>query len=652
MATPQIIEQFARLNEEFARVHDSEIQRLINNQRSLEIQNIKDTNSFCPFSQMQNRTVSPEDVQRTLEEGYGDANILKSLMCLNNSIVAFPASGGGSSFKVRHYLENLRQIGCESVEGCALLTDIRPHGKNLFITKVPRRNEPRARFDQIHEYFIGAFGTNSLRSKIPNFSFIMGIFQCSPPYLDNKTLTFCQNNVAGNQINYIMYENVTNSITLQDFIIGGCTFEEYLNVLVQLVLAIDLAYREFDFTHFDFHTQNVLIRELPQQILIPYESGYLRTKYIATIIDYGRSHIKYNGNNFGYDLIEGGIYPNKSYPMFDIYKLLMFSLADAAFGTYNMKSYVGLSDNQIAQRGMLINPSVFQNVKELISYFNPSLPRNNITNQLTTVADYLIKTRRFYYLLPYSPQFDIRPLLFFQYAILPTYSGVIGTFLQSRPLANFSIYGCNSKGTCYGLEQAIMEYTQPDIKYINDVYIFYEMLITSKVPLQELMYRGENQYENYINQLRIDRNKMVNEYNRVIQGFNIVSLIRGAAGNLKFQKIFLDLYRNYIDRSVKILDLLTSITQIETIIRTLNQLYPIKSQQIVPGLNYRYSDIIRLEFDPIRQSIYKINEVVASIKQDIRYVQTLNEREVLRAYPNALWLFQKMPTLNLAIAQI
>lgn len=681
MATPERIQEFMRKSVEFVKYHAAEIQQILNSQRVNEQEIIKRTNSFCPLDQIKDRTVRAEDVERALKDGYQDGNILKSLMCMNNLLVMFPPDSGiGSNFKVRQYLENLKQIGGESAYGYAMSADVKgnPPGSNLFVVKSPRKIDARLRANQIHEYFVGVFGTNQLRSKIPNFSYILGLFQCSPPYLDSlaylgndtltkqnlkdrRALTYCQNDISENQVNYLLYENVSNAVTLKDYIINGCTYEQFLNILTQIILAEDYAYRVCDFTHYDLHHENVLVRELPEELFIPYEvneSGavqYLRTKHVATFIDYGNSHIKYQGNHYGYAAIEGGVYPNRSYPMYDIYKILMFSLAAAAFGNNtDMRNYIGLTDDQIAEQGRLANPDVFQNIKELVSYFNPEILRDNITQHLITTSDYLIKTRPFYYSLPYSAQLDVRPVRFFQDAVMVLFPSVLRKTLQDSVTNTNAIYGCANKGTCFDLQQAIMEYSRPEASYIENVYVFYEMVIKARQnrTLQNIMQEGENLYPNYMNQLRTDRNKLGDEYNSLIQGYTVVSLAMGAPDNIKFQNTFQDLYRRFVDKSVRLIDILTSISQTEVIVRTLNQLYPNQAQQFIPDLNYRYVDITQIEYDPIRQSVRGMNQTIASIKQDVDYIRRLNQREITRIYPNTIWLFQKLPTLTAAVSEL
>lgn len=63
--------------------------------------------------------------------------------------------------------------------------------------------------------------------------------------------------------------------------------------------------QQYKFTHYDLHTDNVLIRSIHnnEMVLLPYKLNdmmyYLKTTQIATIIDYGRSFITYKGEPYG-----------------------------------------------------------------------------------------------------------------------------------------------------------------------------------------------------------------------------------------------------------------------------------------------------------------------------------------------------------------
>lgn len=677
MASPEVLDEFFRRSAEYARTCRAEIQQLLNAQRAREIEIINRTSSFCPIEKIQNRTVRAEDIERALKEGYDDGNVLRALLCLNNAMVVFPESAGPDrTFKVRDYIRNLKQIGGESAEGYAMLADVKS-GKNVFVVKSPRRIDERLRLNQIHEYFVGAFGTNFLRSRIPNFSYVLGLFQCSPPYIDSqdylssqppsikslrdrRALTHCQNDVTANQVNYILYENVTGGVTFREFIIKGCSFEEYMNVLTQVVLAINEAYLEVGFTHYDLHDENVLVRTLPEEINIPYRVDsagavrYLRTRYVATIIDLGRSHIRYEGEDFGYSFIEAGLYPDRPYPMYDIYKILLFSLNSAAFGVRPIQEFVGLRDDQFTPA----NRPVFENAKELISYFVPNMERDAASQHLVNASDYLVKTRKHYYSLPYSPQLDIPTTRFFQDAIMVAFPDVVNRFMSVQPESNDRLYGCANKGTCKTLEDAIIEYSKPNLFYIDDPYAFYEMIIKirdgsdAEITLETLSREGQNRYFQYMDRLRSDKNKYEEEYDRLLENYTIISLRDGAPDSVKFQNPFLSAYRTFVAKSVRMVDILTSIGHIENIIRTLNVLFPDMASQQVAGANYSYFDVPIVEFQTIRDNVDQINDVIASIKQDVEYISTLDERQIISQNYDAIWLFQKMPTLVAAIVQL
>src|SRR5690606_31884194 len=95
----------------------------------------------------------------------------------------------------------------------------------------------------------------------------------------------------------------------------------------------------------DLHTNNVLVRESPDGpgtlVAIPYETEvgkieYLLTPGIATVIDYGFSHIMTSvqgrQEHFGRsNLLPYSIFPDRPWPLHDAYKVLLFSLAQARY---------------------------------------------------------------------------------------------------------------------------------------------------------------------------------------------------------------------------------------------------------------------------------------------------------------------------------
>jgi hypothetical protein len=684
MASPLNLDQYSAYLRQYATTNRQYYDTLETRQRAEEQEIIERTDSFCPLRQIQDVTSTADQITRALREGFDDANILRSIMCLNNSIAVFPGNTEkdiGRSFKIRHYLRDLQQIGGESAEGYAMTTDVRSLGdsdedldilyKNQqsssaallsssdpdkpFVAKSPRRTTEEGNEGLLHEYFVGAFGTNTLRSLIPNFAFILGTFQCSPPYIDRqyyatddpdddkrKALTYCQNNNSQNQVNYILLENIANSKTFRDFIFDGASFSEYLNVFTQVIFALHVAQR-VGFTHYDLHSENVLVLPLPEAITIYYDDvGYLTTKYLAFIIDYGRSHIIYNGNHYGFNGVPIGTFPNLAYPMFDIFKLLCFTLMDAAFGDRNYTRYTQMTDQELETGGFLTNQKVFQQAKPMLKYFYPEL-------NLNQTANYLIVTRRHFYTLPYSPQFDISVLDFYQNAMVPLYSQLLITFISEQPpVDQDQIYGCARKGFCLTLKEAINNYSEPDNDYIQDPYVFYEMLYEKDrgnarlIDLNEIIAEGSQHYEEYIEQLGEDANSKIDRYNSIAQTVAAAS-IRGAAPEVvKFSPNSLELYRKYVAKIVRLFDLMNELLEIETITDLLNQIYP--QQAIQPDYLTNINEL--------KTIIPQLNANLASIKEDAQYIQRINQNNILQINPNASWLFEKLPTIPSAVTPI
>ena len=282
---------------------------------------------------------------------------MKATMCTVDSIFYTSPYDVGSLYlnnRIRMYIHNLRQIGSESVEGYSLLGDFE-NAKDMFVIKVSRSPTDDT---LLHELIIGLYGTNKLRQYIPNFAYIYGGFKCSPPLVDpesKKVVTWCLHNE--NAVNYVLYENITSgsnpSIPLSKYI-ETCTGKEFVNVYIQLVYALRLALKVIDFTHYDLHYDNVLIR-IPNadhshsnmrkfQIAYETERGveYITTDNIPTIVDYGFSHIHTDdvldqygtviksGQHYGRsNLVPFSIYAYRSWIIHDVYKLLMFCMMAA-----------------------------------------------------------------------------------------------------------------------------------------------------------------------------------------------------------------------------------------------------------------------------------------------------------------------------------
>lgn len=308
-----------------------------------------------------------------------NSEALKSIMCVTDSILYTSPYDSNSNFannRIREYFSNLRVIGNDSSDGVAILADF-GGVENMMIIKAAKDS---LKDSLLHEGVVGIYGTNDLRKLVPNYAYIYGGFKCSPPLIDSETkkvITWCLHNE--NTVNYVLYENINNSVTLREYI-RKCTVQEFMEMYMQILYALREGLRQIDFTHYDLHDENVVIRDVNNaidfdikinknenisagsetngnkggssdkintetikntkfQIAYNTERGkeYLTTTKVATMIDYGYSHFKlpelYNISagtvsqeiHIGKSGVsEYSIFPQRSWIMNDLYKLLMF----------------------------------------------------------------------------------------------------------------------------------------------------------------------------------------------------------------------------------------------------------------------------------------------------------------------------------------
>lgn len=227
---------------------------------------------------------------------------------------------------IHHYLKKVETLS-EGENGITLEATLLGMVSPEVVVKFPKIGS------LIHEIFVGLYGTNRLREYIPNFSFVYGGFSCRKPLIVNKhVLSYCNKKTSSTDIKdyYALYEDVKPAVSLAD-LLSTLNEKEFLNLYFQTILAEQLAYEQIGFTHFDLHPGNLLIRELAEEVVLlyPLKKGryYLRTKYIATFIDYGYSSIIYKGKVEYIPAIPLalGLGEVSSFPLYDAFRLLAVS---------------------------------------------------------------------------------------------------------------------------------------------------------------------------------------------------------------------------------------------------------------------------------------------------------------------------------------
>jgi hypothetical protein len=299
--------------------------------------------------------ISPSKLKQMLETEYTNPELFKFLSSIFTCIV----SNGNE--EVVNYLTGLHIIGEPSAEGYATFAGFREE-QDLFVVKAPKKKET----SMVLEAFTAIFGFNQLKKMIPSYAYVYGFFTCGTPNIttenDKPQITnWCSNN--NENVQYVIYEKINGpslAKALKKDNPQPMNIVDALTDLLALMNSIQYCGNEVDGTHYDLHTNNVMARDLPQDIpktedgrlWVPYPTTfedhhievevlednipvkrikmerhynveYIKLRHIPTIIDYGWSHIKYNNESFGrFNYDELGVLRCKSRPMYDVYKIV------------------------------------------------------------------------------------------------------------------------------------------------------------------------------------------------------------------------------------------------------------------------------------------------------------------------------------------
>lgn len=357
----------------------------------------------------------------------GNAN--KMVTCLTKSLTTNSEIDGYERFK--YLIKKIKKLDVNSANGFVFIADFIVD--DLFVVKVPQNLKDNA--EMIHEVAVGFYATNDLRSNIgeqnkngklygtaiPNFSYIYGIIGCSSPSVEyGKVISWCDS--TNSSANYAIYENISDSVSFTAFV-KTCSYEEFIMNFLQIVLALREASLRSNFTHYDLHTGNVIVRNIGHEFYIPYYTSrgleYIKSSgTIPTIIDYGMSCFSLEdgttlGYNKNYSLEKLFIYKNYSKIEYDIYKLLCYSL-----------------------NGM-VNRNIFGSLSMILEYFNKKeTPMEILRNQEDT-----------FYALPNGLHFDIDD--FIEY--LRKFSDGL---LVKTPPKGHQVLNCTDMN-CYSFNDAI-----------------------------------------------------------------------------------------------------------------------------------------------------------------------------------------------------
>ncbi len=166
------------------------------------------------------------------------------------------------------------------------LSTINIHQIAGFPLVIKSTQDPMKIKENIHEAYIGINAINNLHRYIPNFAYIFGLYQEGGTY-----------NVITEYI---------KGITLSEYIKSPqFKFHDFLLIVVQLCYALHLAQQKCSLVHYDLAPWNIMIQQISGvqtfDYLLKHDSiARVSTSIIPVVIDYGKSHVVYNGRHHGF----------------------------------------------------------------------------------------------------------------------------------------------------------------------------------------------------------------------------------------------------------------------------------------------------------------------------------------------------------------
>jgi serine/threonine protein kinase len=488
---------------------------------------------------------------------------------------------------VKEWFKDFKKVGAESAEGVAIMASMSDHDK-LFIIKGPRSKSS----DLAHEAVVG-LALNPLRAMIPNFSWVFGVLRCSLPITDNdKVLSWCD---ANDPVTYVVYERVPG-ISLRDFLKTAAP-EQFLDVYLQVLESLHMASKFCQFTHYDLHYDNIIIRPLDNEATIAYEIDgnvfYHRTKNVATFIDYGFAHAVYKGEHFGrYDFQGYSVMPDRAYTMFDAFKLLGFCMSASP------KQLMPLLTN-------------------IMKFFT----RERASDIITSLG----VESGIFYSLPYQLGSKLKLKTLIDYLI-------VNTKPQNITLSptNNRILSCNLSGTCLDSD-AIVRYTGIDHKGELTSITGYKIALTHGQVSPEVRTRFKELFVNrlYTEEYAHLKKEIEALADLIAETKPIVAFSNPhiAERNLRDSKVR-KLYKNYVN---KVVDMVAKYNHIlegfDTLILIMRDLgfEPERVQQYQISVTNAYSG--------------RLNRLITNVMGDINSIKSLPGNYS----PELSWFYQVLP---------
>jgi hypothetical protein len=277
--------------------------------------------------------VSTKTLSRILNQKFSNGSDMKAIFCLFDTLFLSESKSKtrekglyNLSSNIQKWIKKMDKLPVNSKEGFVYTANFFSPDIEV-IVKVPQKTNGNE--SKIREYFIGIKSINRLRSLIPTFVYTLGAFLCNKS--PNKT-ELCNNDLCNNDLSkntaFILYEKIPGDSIHTLLKNDKINFDQWLVIFFQLLLGLEVAQREVRFTHFDLHTENVMIRKNDAYSYnVPLDmSTYsiITPEFIPVIIDFGAASSYIDTRYVGsFDYMSHGML-NFMIPGHDMYKFMTF----------------------------------------------------------------------------------------------------------------------------------------------------------------------------------------------------------------------------------------------------------------------------------------------------------------------------------------
>ena len=289
---------------------------------------------------------------------------------------------------IQKWIKKMVKISVNSKEGFIYITNF--SSDIQVVVKVAQKSNGLE--SKLREYFIGIKSLNKLRCLIPTFVYTIGAFLYPKPTKTGKL----EHDIKNENTAFVLYEKIDGETINTLLKKNKLNFKQFLSIFIQLLLGLEVAQREARFTHFDLHSDNVMIREndvTSYNVNLDMSTySVVNPEFIPVIIDFGTSTCFIENRYIGsYDYMKDGIL-NFIVPGHDMYKFLVYC-------------------------GYEAEPLIKQNIRSLFRFYGDNDPYNIVMDEkgfITSKNEYCKK-------ITFSQAATYTPLIFIEW-LLKEYS--------------------------------------------------------------------------------------------------------------------------------------------------------------------------------------------------------------------------------------